>query len=668
VLAWQAPDGPARLEFSTAPVGSAARIVYDRTDASLTSPFPDDFWMLPDPGSPTGVRFELGIPERGPDLVRVFEALAAATAGIDGFSPIGSIAFELSAPPDPASLPLDAAASLDPLASVGLFDLSPGSPGFGERIPFQITMRSDSIFGSPTVHALIVHPSIPLTPGGRYGFVVTRRALADPSRPFDPSSFLAAALAPPAPGEAAEVARVRDLATEVLAEVAAGSALPIPADDVALALRLTVRTTGEIPRDLLTMKEQVLAGDPPRFCIAAAGCPVACPAATCRVTASTTGGVAAVVTGLWEAPDWRDGLFLARDENGDPFPTRTRFIPFTLAIPNAARTAPVPVTMYQHGSPGSAAEVPGEARDYLAPAGFAVVGFTDPLNRELGQDAFVQTANVVATLVNEHALPEYWLQTYGEQLAFLRLIEQLGALDVLPVGSPDGRPELDPGAPRTYVGVSQGAIHGQAFLAYAPEVAAAALVVGGSRLTETLLHQDTRGITPLLAGLATVFPSLRSIDAWSSLSIFQMAFDPQDSHNHAAFLYADPVEVAGTTHKASILVIEGVSDPQVPNNATRSLAWLLGPIPHVEPVQQAVPFLAATPAPIRGNVDAGTTSAFAQYVPAGVPGIPPTPGCVTQPNGHFCAQSAAESELQRTRFFQSAQTDLAPVIVNPFEP
>ena len=46
----------------------------------------------------------------------------------------------------------------------------------------------------------------------------------------------------------------------------------------------------------------------------------------------------------------------------------------------------VPVTMYQHGSPGSAErEVPGEARDYLAQAGFAVIGFTDPLNREIGQ-------------------------------------------------------------------------------------------------------------------------------------------------------------------------------------------------------------------------------------------------------------------------------------------
>ena len=461
-------------------------------------PLPDDFWLVPDAASPTGAHVEFGVPDREPDVVRIFEALAAATAGADGFSPIGAIALELTDAPQLASLPRTPEVSLDPLASIGLFDLTPGSPSF----------------------------------------------------------------------------------------------------------RVSVATTDHIPHDLLAIKEQVLASDPPAFCVT--GCPVPCPA--CGV-AARTGAVAAIVTGLWEAPDWRDGQFLARDENGAPVVTRTRFIRFTLALPAAARETPVPVTMYQHGSPG---------------------------------------------------------ETQGEQLAFLRLIDGLGALDVLPLGQPDGRPDLDVAAPRTYVGISQGAIHGQAFVTYAPELRAAALIVGGSRLTETLIHQDTSGTTPLLPGLLTVFPNLRPADVWAGLALFQLAFDPQDSHNHAAFLYRAPVEVAGTTRKASVLVVEGVSDPQVPNNSTRSLAWLLGPIPHLEPVQQAVPFLTPQTGPIRANVDAATTSAFMQYVPAGVPGIPPTPGCVGQPNGHFCAQSAAESELQRTVFFQSALTDPAPVIVNPF--
>ncbi len=51
-----------------------------------------------------------------------------------------------------------------------------------------------------------------------------------------------------------------------------------------------------------------------------------------------------------------------------------------------------------------------------------------------------------------------------------------------------------------------------------------------------------------------------------------------------------------------------------------------------------------------------TTGAFFQYVPIGVHGIDPTPGCaVLSPSsggeGHYCAQSAAESFRQRAMFF-----------------
>jgi len=53
-LAWQAPDGPAELFFATAPVGPAAHVVYDRTYRALVAPLPDDFWLVPDPASPTG--------------------------------------------------------------------------------------------------------------------------------------------------------------------------------------------------------------------------------------------------------------------------------------------------------------------------------------------------------------------------------------------------------------------------------------------------------------------------------------------------------------------------------------------------------------------------------------------------------------------------------------
>ena len=71
------------------------------------------------------------------------------------------------------------------------------------------------------------------------------------------------------------------------------------------------------------------------------------------------------------------------------------------------------------------------------------------------------------------------------------------------------------------------------------------------------------------------------------------------------------------------------------------------------------------------NIAPRTTAAFFQYVPVGVAGIPATPGCVVLPpyiggEGHYCAQSAAESLHQRVVFFQTAVEDPVPTIINPF--
>ena len=125
------------------------------------------------------------------------------------------------------------------------------------------------------------------------------------------------------------------------------------------------------------------------------------------------------------------------------------------------------------------------------------------------------------------------------------------------------------------------------------------------------------------------------------------------------------MEVAGTTRKASVLVIEGIGDTITPNNATRSLAWTVGPIPHLAPIWEASPILEQVNGPITANIDSETTAAFYQFVPAGAPGIPQTPGCEFEPEGHFCPQDAPVAQLQRLLFFKSAVEDPAPTITDP---
>jgi hypothetical protein len=643
--------------------GCVATVQYDRTNLRASTPYPDDFWLTEDATTPTGVRLAVPIPNGPSDVRSIFKVLLTETNRLDGFSPIAHFVLELSDPPDPQSLPQTAAESLDPAAAVALFGLTPGSPDFAQRVPFQLQIRNDTSMAGAVSHTLLIFPSVSLTPRNRYGLVVTRHAMATGGRALQPSRFFAAVLQPPQSGEAAAVTAVRALADEVLDVIEHQASPPIPRDDVVMAVRLSVRSVDDIPRDLMAIKEQVLAAPPPAFSIT-------------RVdTVADASDVAAIVRGTWTAPDWRRQGYLARDAAGLPMQTTTHAVPFILALPKAALSGPVPVTMYQHGNPGSAeAEVPSQARRYLAQAGFAVIGFTDNLNREVSagitddvQAISAQVGAVFFALLQHRKVPDYWVETNAEQIAFLRMIQGMGTLNVLPVDAPDAMPDLDLTAPLTYVGISQGANYAPGFLPYAPEVRAAALVAGGARVGEVLIHQQPEAF---LDQLGPVFPNLTPADIWVDLALFQTIFDGQDEHNHARFIYRQPLEVAGTTQKASILLNEGLNDSLVPNNATNSLAWTMGPIPHLKPVQRAVPYLETVDGPVIANIDAQTTAAFYQYVPVGVEGIAATPGCAALPissggEGHYCAQSAAESLHQRTVFLQSALTDAAPTIIDP---
>jgi hypothetical protein len=363
------------------------------------------------------------------------------------------------------------------------------------------------------------------------------------------------------------------------------------------------------------------------------------------------------------------GASLALDDNGLPVVIRTRPVEFGIGIPNAALSAPVPITMHQHGSGSSYAYA--LTRSYLAEAGFAVSGFTDNLHREVPGTREHQNEVVLTYLLGVGKVPDYWIETTGEQLSFLRMLTQLceDGCDFVPYGAPDGRPDLDMQKPLTYEGISEGSNKGQALMPYAPEIRAGALVVGGLRGQEIFFRDDPVGPggngTGFLDAINGIYPNIRPVDLWVGFSIFQLGFDYQDPQNHAAFMYQNPIEVAGTTRKPSVLVVEGLGGDDC-INCTRSLAHTLGPVPIVEPVWQAVPYLPVASAPLSGNFDSATAG-LAQYVAAGVPGIPPTPGCEGEPIGHYCAQSAPSSLHQRVRFFQTAVTDPVPTLVNPFE-
>ncbi len=644
--------GATTVDFFTASAGPAFSAVHDRRDPDKPLPFPDDFMTVSDPSTATGLRPDLLLPNPGGTAAGLLTSLGGvAETESDGWSPIGHLAVQLSGAPDPASLPTDRDASMDPLGTVALLDLTPGSPSFGARIPFQLIPRSDTLPGEPLVHALVLSPGIALDPLGVYGLVVTDRVLDGAGEPLARSSFGAAVAGPFVPGEDPEITEARTLAEDVLGVAETLSPVPILRDDVVLAIRLTIRSTDAFVDDPLAMRQEVLATAP-----------------NVVVTSVQTSGdpnVAAFVFGTFDAPSWLDPLYLQRDAQGVPMASGTQSIPFILALPTSAATSGLaPVVMYQHGNPGDAeSEVPGAAASFLAADGFAVAGFTDPINRSFPTIDQQQTVIFANTVLNGKA-PEFYLATYAEQMAFVTALQAMATLDVLPVGAPDGTPDLDPST-LVYEGISYGSTHAQAFLAYEPDIAAAALVAGAVRLGELLEHQDrttpTGGPPFLTVSLPSLLTGVRAPDMWMALQLFAVSYDPQDPHNHARFLYQSPVSVGGTTQKASLLVVEGIEDSFTANNSTRSLARQLGGIPQLATAVVRVADLPEQAGPIQANVDATTTAAMVQYAPDGLGTPPPSPGCVGQTEGHFCAQSAQEARDQRAAFYQSALVGV-PVI------
>lgn len=655
------------LDFRVGPEREPVEVFWDRGDARRLTPLPDDYYFtaaVEDGGAgavPSGI-LTIPLPAGPADLQQVYNGLVGGTVLLDGFSPLAPWVIELAEPPDTTTLPLTPAASLEPLATVQLFDVTPGADTYGQRIPFRLEPRTDASVTDVVSHSLLLWPSIPLQEHHQYGLIITRRARAAGGGAFAASSAFSACLdeAAPAPAAAFDCRDTRANATQVL-EAAQQTQPDLDRDDAALIIRATIRTTASIARDQVAVRAQLAAAAPPAYEITS-------------VEPGTSGEVAAIVRGTWQAPDWRDANNeFVRDAQGRPAQTRTKPVPFTLALPNAALAGRVPVVMYQHGNPGSSeAEVPSAARRSLAAEGFAVIGFTDILNRELSagitdrdQAILAQVAPVLGGILTRAKVPDFWAETRAEQIAFLRMIDGLGGLDVLPIGAPDGTPELDLSQPRGYLGISEGANNGPGILPYAPQIRTAALVAGGARLTEVLIHQSA---DTFLTSLGALFPSLTPTEIWTGLAMFQMLYDDQDAHNHAPFIYTTPPAIEGPARRTSVLLIEGLNDSLVPNHATDSLAWSIG-LPHLSPVQRPVPLLDVVSGPLQGNLGEDISGAFYQYVPTGIPGIDATPGCAALPpssgsEGHYCPQSAAESFRQRAEFFRSALTG-TPRIIDP---
>lgn len=645
-VAWRGPDGSVQeATFSTAAeAATPALVLHDRDDPSLVAPFPDDYFAVSDAGTRTGLRLSIPEPPYTGTLLQVYQGLLAPANVLDGFSRIPMIMVAFSHPIDASLAPADAFAAEDPFAPIALFDVDPTSPDYGQRIPYLVKLRTDANHSAQVDYSAAIFPSIALRPRGQYALVLTRRlfATATPGRSLSPSSFFTRAAGPSLAGETAAVARARSSIRSVLDFLETAPAVPIAREDVALAIRISVRSDDDIPNDLLAIKEDALAGPPPALTIT-------------NVQSRTDGG--AILSGTVALPSYLDPLYqwFARNPEGRPQRMGSENVPFVLRLPPSSAPSPAPIVLYQHGNPGSPNEISSNSLNgYLANAGFAIGGIQDTINRRFG-DVSTQVSATFFFLLQTHAIPAWWNQTGSDMIHFLRALQGLGGTAWRPANAPQA-PLLDP-TRLFYHGISEGGNNALRFLPYAQELIAATPTVGGGRLTETMLHQ----FPGLLSDLESFIGAVRPVQTLVGLSLFQHAFDEQDPHSFARFVYQAPLTIQGLPggRSPSVLWTEGIGDTFVPNDATRSAARELG-IPTVRKVRRASPFLTEVDAPLRANIAPDRTAGHFQFDPATT-----TPGCTAFTEGHFCPQTAPPAQQQRLHFFQSALTGLAPEIVDP---
>jgi hypothetical protein len=642
-IAWRGPGGGIeQLSFSVAPDANRppATALYDRSDALAIAPIPDDYWLVPDAAQPSGRRIALEPPPY-PGLTGVAAFAVAETIGWrDGWSPVQPFVLGFSHPVDDASLPHGEAASLDPAAPIGLFDMDPASPRYGERIGFSLRARSDPVPAGGTDHTLLLFPAETLREGGRYALAVTRRVLVqrDPDLAFGPSAFLRAALLPPRSGEAPSVARARASLGPALEFLAAAPEIPIPPEDLALVLSVSIRSEAFDPADWVSVKEQALAAAPPLL----------------EVESDTLDGGDRVLTGTIALPLYLDRQLVevTRGPGGAPLSSAADDVPFVFRIPQGL-PGPFPVVIYQHGSPGGPWEIHSGFNAFLLEAGYALLGIQDLSNREFGADSAAQTNEIFVRLLLRNHVPLTNFQTHADLFGLVRAIEGMGV--------PENFPEIDP-ARIFYRGISFGSHHALGFLPLAPELTAAVGVVGSGRLWESTLHQID--FFDLLNQLQTLLPEAPPSLLMVGLAALQNDGDRDDPYFLARHLYREPLAVAGQTDLVppSLLWLEGVGDSLVSNNATRAAAGELG-IPQLGPVVEAASFLPAVTGPVAENVAPGVTGAHFQYLPTA------TESCLRagQLEGHYCPQIADEAEDQTLHFFATAAEGAAEII-DPFAP
>lgn len=569
-----------------------------RTTTRLT-PFPSNRYTRPDATTATKLRVDISAATTADAIVAIYPATVSELDELDGFSTFGGAWASFTDDVDASSfkLPLDAYTKAD--APMALVDVDPSSPEYGKAFGLlpRYTTTADQEYDYASVdHCVVAQPERPLRPKTTYLFVVTDRLKTHGGSAVRASDDTIALLAGESTGDYDDAVRAALPAVE--------KSTGISRAHVILA---SLFTTESVHDELLALAAERRAAPAP----AKVGDPTVNQNEDPRVR----------FVGRYVSPEYRsksDGRFTIVD--GKPVAADASVsLEYFLAFSNAKVSGPRPVAIFAHGLGGDKDGTWGTAdrlKD-LSANGVAVIGIDAPFHgsrstRSKGSGAFLYALDFFAVNPDTKsfdigAARDNFRQMAADQLELVRFVKSLDTLDVLPVGAPDGIPDLDT-TKIVYLGHSFGSVMGATIAALAPEIRAAVWNVGGDGLMQLL--RDSNTFSLLASALRPPGTTKGEVERFFGIS--QAIIDRGDPINWARYVTLDSLPGVGDGHARDVLLQEVVDDSIVPNSTSEALARAAG-LSLVEPKVRDVGGLASAHAPLTGNLPSGATGGIFQF-------------------------------------------------------
>ncbi|HEY8039691.1 MAG TPA: hypothetical protein VIF15_07850 [Polyangiaceae bacterium] len=619
--------------------------LYGPASSTTLSPYPSNRYATADPTTRTGLRVAIDASTTGDPLVAQLGSTVATLDQLDGFSTLGGVITSFTDDLDPASFARPPEAYQAAGAPMALVDVDPASPESGRAwglVPRYLSSNDDPD-ATTADYTLIAEPATPLRPKTRYAFVLTDSIRTTAGDALVPTADTRALLTGSAEGDYGASVR----AALPVVKAATG----IDPSHVTLATVFTTETVHDV----------LVAG-------AAARRVAPAPALLDTLVVNETGGGGGDnrvrFAGHFPAPEYRapkpDGKWQV-GADGKPAVQSTASLEFFLAFSDATTSGPRPVAIFQHGL-GSDKDSTWGTADRLKSLNVAVIGIDAPEHGSRATPPYPpgKTDLVKASLdffgidANDKtfdvAVPrDNFRQMALDQLEMLRFVQALGSLDVLPVGAPDGKPDIDP-TRVIYLGHSFGSVMAATFNAIAPEVRATVWNVGGAGLA--MLFEDSGLFSLLTRSLEP--PGTPKGQLARFFATIQGIIDPGDAANYAPYVTLEGLPGVADWEPKDVLIEEVKDDNIVPNSSTERLARAAG-LAQVQPVAVPIGGLASIPAPASANLADGATGGVFQFAMAD--------GASVNHGGLIFTNDAIR---QYTTFFAGALAGGHATVIDPF--